>query len=102
MCRHSYELGAYGGRIYAIAVRVKPDYDDVQEFGVTVYYSTGKGENIDVARIDTDHGGPHLDRLFLEDPDKKFLDPDLEWHEAEKQLSDNWRDYARKYERNRG
>lgn len=97
---YSYELARYAGRLYHLSVRVVPDFNDVEEFAVVVYYKQDDGSKVQIARIDTAHGRTHFDRLFLQDPDKKDLD--VSWYEAEEKLESNWREYARQYEQNHG
>ncbi|SDL08549.1 hypothetical protein SAMN04515672_0123 [Natronorubrum texcoconense] len=94
--KRSFELSEYAGRPYHLVIRGEPDLTDPDEFAVTVYYNDPeRGSSIPVARIDTDHGQSHLDKLFLEDAPKEWMDIDL-W-DAVDYLIDHHPEYARKH-----
>jgi hypothetical protein len=50
-----------------------------------------------VARIDTDHGYTHVDRLYRRDESKERVD--LDFFEAWDRLKSRWRTYAEEYEK---
>jgi len=78
-----------------------PDINDVVKFAVTIhYYDTDADETVEIARIDTAHGVTHFDKLFRRDQPKERLD--IAHPEAEKRLRENWRQYARSYDRTHG
>lgn len=92
----SMELDEFAGRSFFLAIRGEPDLTDPAEFGVTVYYTDPRSdEHVPVARIDTDHGRTHLDKLFLEGEPKEWMDCTL-W-EAVEHLSRMHPEYARQY-----
>lgn len=98
---YAYKLGAYAGREYSLSVSGAPDINDVEEFAVTAhYYDLAADETVEIARIDTAHGSTHFDELFRRDQPKVELDAD--YLDAEKRLRENWRRYARSYDRSYG
>lgn len=50
--------------------------------------------HVEVARIDTEHGEPHFDRLFEPDQPKEWLGQGYTYADARRKLLSNWRDYA--------
>ena len=76
---HSYEtidLGTYRSDSYFLTGFVKPDPsdyaefdpdEDAEEYGVTLVRSSTHPleDNIQIVRMDTTHGRPHLDRVYL-------------------------------------
>lgn len=54
-----------------------------------------------IARIETRHGGVHFDKLYRRDEPREFLDDVEEYWEAEERLVENWRTYARGFSKNR-
>lgn len=103
MAEHvTWTLGSYRGQPYYLTVRVTPSFDEAEDFSVTVHYADpSTEETVQVARIDTDHGYTHFDRLYRRDRPKDPIDVDV-W-EAATLLEENWRRYARSFEdRSRG
>lgn len=97
----TWELGTYGERVYQLTIRVVPNYDVVEAFSVVVHYRDPRTDSgVQVARIDTSHGYPHVDRLYRRDQPKEPLDVDV-WEAAER-LEANWRRYARQHDRVHG
>lgn len=93
-----YQLGEYESRAYFLVARARPDFDDPEEFAVTVKYNdSATGEAIQIARIDTAHGYTHFDRLYRRDEPKEPLD--LDFWEAIERLEENWRTYASSHAR---
>lgn len=94
---HHERLGRYRGRPYFLSLRAEPGVNDPEEFAVVLYYDTTEGERVQVARIDTDHGYTHIDRLYRRDEPK---DPvDLDFFGAWDHVKDTWRTYAEEYEK---
>lgn len=65
-------LGPHAGDIHILKQRAIPDFNDPPEFGLTLLVKWPDEDNWTMARIDTDHGGTHIDRLWLKTPDKEF------------------------------
>lgn len=96
----SYELTTYAGRPYFLKIRATPNLENPEEFAVTVYFNDpDRREGVDVARIDTDHGYTHLDKLFLERQPKERMNVGL-W-DAVEHLIEHHPEYARKYRERR-
>lgn len=94
-------LGIYRRRRYQLAIRAVPNFDTVEEFSVVVYYRADQfGETVQIARIDTNHGFAHFDRLYHREQPKDPLDADV-W-EAAALLERNWRRYGASYDRVHG
>lgn len=95
------QLGDYQGRRYFLTIRVTPSFNEIEEFGVVVYYLKPEtGTTVQIARIDTSHGFVHFDRLYHRARPKDPIDVDV-W-EAANLLATNWRRYARSYDRAHG
>ena len=94
---YSYRLGEYHGNVYHLTVSGEPSINDVEDFSVTVhYFDEEKEEEVEIARIDTRHGGVHFDKLYRRDEPREFLDIEDYW-EAEEMLRENWRTYAKSF-----
>jgi hypothetical protein len=50
--------------------------------------------HIEIARIDTEHGEPHFDRLYGSSQRKDWLGHDYTYEDARRELFSNWREYA--------
>jgi|GEM_PF-4847009 len=95
---YGYRLGEYSGNVYHITVAGKPDINDVEEFSVSVHYFDEEcEEQVQIARIDTRHGGIHFGKLYRRDQPHEFLDDMEEYWEAEEKLKENWRTYAKSF-----
>ncbi|MDY6764522.1 MAG: hypothetical protein SV377_02365 [Halobacteria archaeon] len=93
-----YKLGEYKDKIYFLSARVEPDFDDPDDFAVIVFYNDPDIDtNVEIARIDNAHGYVHFDKLYRRDQPKEELDVNV-W-EAVEMLEDNWRTYARSFEK---
>lgn len=91
-------LGDYRGRRYVLTIRATPNFNEIEEFGVVLYYLEPRTDaTIQIARIDTSHGHVHFDRLYRRDQPKEPIDVDL-W-EAAKRLEANWRQDAKSHDR---
>lgn len=64
------KLGRYRGRSYFLYAHVKPSFNDIQEYVVTIYHKTSDGEKQQIARFDDSHGFKHFDKLFEDRPYK--------------------------------
>ena len=102
-------LGTHLGYEVHIAVRRVPEgatYPD--DFGVNMYIPRSDGDNIDIARVDTDHGACHIDRFYLpEGHDKRHHDFGFSTDRPEGAIryfteNDNWREWVERYEENHG
>lgn len=56
--------------------------------------------HVEVARIDTEHGEPHFDRLYESDQPKDWLGQDYPYEDARADLLSNWREYADQFLKN--
>ena len=94
------ELGEYRGETYFLVGRARPGLNDLEEFAVTIYYNDERTEEtVEIVRIDTAHDYTHIDQLYRRDEPKEALD--VGFWEAIETLEENWRTYARGYERSR-
>lgn len=94
-------LGTFRDRTYYLTIRVTPSFNDVEEFSATVHYSDpATDREIQIARIDTEHGYTHFDRLYRRDQQKDPIDVDV-W-EAATLLEENWRQYAESFHNRTG
>lgn len=101
--RRTYRLGTYADRPYFLTVPAWPQEraGDVEEFAVSVHYDDPeRGTSVEVARIDDAHDVVHVDKLYRRGQPKEELDVTL-W-EAEEYLIENWRRFAREYEKTHG
>lgn len=91
-----YALREYNGAEYHLSIRASPGWDRPDDFAVTVYfYDENRDENVSIARIDTDHGSTHFDKLYRRGEPTEDVDYDIK--EATKKLQSNWRTYAESY-----
>lgn len=99
------QVGEYRSRPYFISIRADPDFENTTDFAVSLYYNDRYTEGtVEIARIDTAHGFTHIDREYhREQPTDPIFDdlPNEQavW-KAQTHLDENWRDYAKRYERN--
>ncbi len=105
------DLGRYRGDDYFVAGFVEPDpakygnYDpdvDADEYGVTLVRaaSTPLEENTEIVRMDTAHGRPHLDQLYLPadaSGRKVWLEEGYEYSRMKRYLLANWKHFADRY-----
>lgn len=101
-----YEVGSLRGRVYRVGVRMDPSLNDVQSFAVVLFFERADGSRVELAKIDDaehDDGEVHFDRYYrAESAERKDFDIDVDSvFEAEDLLAENWRRYARIYQRNR-
>lgn len=104
------DLGTYRGDDYFLTGFVEPpplegeDYDpdeDADEYGVVLARSTAFGSNVEVVRLDTAHGRPHLDLVYLP-PEaranrKIWLDEGYTYVRMKQYLLANWRRFLDRY-----
>lgn len=103
------KLGAFGGKIHLLFWEARPDMDDLKEFVVNISYSdfiNGEPKRIQIVRIDNVGKPLHVDQLWREGEPKKKLDwRGTRWElfsRAVEELRENWKKYARRWDRNRG
>lgn len=108
----SIDLGTYRGANYVLVGFVEPEpaeraaYDpdtDADNYGVTlVRVGTGPLEtNTEIVRLDTSHGQPHVDRVYLP-PDadttrKIWLDDDYTYTRMKQYVVSNWQWFVDAY-----
>jgi len=101
------DLGCYRGADYFLTGFVEPepaagqDYDpdvDAEGYGVVLARSTPLGSNDEVARMDTAHGQPHLDLLYVPPgtPERRkvWLDEGYTYERMKQYFLANWRRFA--------
>ena len=92
-----YDLGTYRQRTYLLRLRADPDFEDVADFAVTIYYKNAqKQKKVQIARVDTTHGYTHFDRLYRRDEPKDPVDWGL-WETVER-FKSKWRTWAESHE----
>lgn len=105
----SQRIGVYDGWPIHVAVSQEPASAVApQEFAVNLFVPNENGENVDIARIDTDHRGCHMDRLYLpeghderrEDYTVQYEDPDEAFGHFVRERE--WEYYTRRYDENHG
>lgn len=76
--------------------------DDAEEWGLTIHFQPDEpyASHIEVARIDTGHGQPHFDRLYLPQQPKEWLGQDYTYEQARQDLFSNWQRYADQFLQN--
>lgn len=108
----SIDLGSYRGDDYFLVGFVDPDpshheeYDpdeDADDYGATLVRSTShpNEENVEIVRMDTAHGRPHMDRVYLP-PDadlerKEWLDEGYTYERMMRYLLVNWKEFVDRY-----
>lgn len=110
------DLGTYRDDDYFLVGFVEPEpsatdsyvpREDAEDYGVAVVRSADDPfeENVQIVRMDTTHGRPHLDRLYLPgDSDaaqKRWLDFDFGYDRMKAYLLANWKTFVDRYVRNR-
>jgi len=101
------DLGEYGGEAYFLVGFVDPEPDepfhpdeDADRYGVSVARSASRpsGNNVEVGRMDTAHGRPHLDREYLpsdaDRPKKVWLESGYSYERMKRYLLSNWKHFA--------
>ena len=102
-----YYVGTYRSREFQIGVRAGPSLNVVESFAVVLFYERPTGEHVEIAKIDNsehEEGTVHFDRYYrVEEAERKDFGIEIgSIFEAENLLEENWRRYARLYERNHG
>lgn len=96
----TYDLGEYKQRIYFIHLRATPNFENVDDFAVIIFYKDANTEEqIQIARVDTTHGYTHFDRLYKRTQPKDPVDWSL-WETVEK-FNSKWRRWAEGHEKKR-
>lgn len=107
MTHKSHPLGELNGNVYLVVLR--PDYDlvDVDQTDgwciTLICRNSSSMEEEEVVTIDTAHGYVHIDLNFVDHPFKsdKIPKDHLDYWSAYDKVVENWKDFARKHERNR-
>lgn len=75
---------------------------DAEQWGICVHFQPDEpyGSHVEIARIDTEHGEPHFDRLYKPDQRKEWLGQSYTYDEARRNLLSNWREYADEFFQN--
>lgn len=106
------DLGTYRGDYYFLKGFVEPepsggeDYDpqeDAENYGVALVReaSTPLEDKIQIVRMDTAHGQPHMDKVYLP-PDtskqeKVWLEDGYTYKRMKQYLLANWQEFADRY-----
>lgn len=105
-------LGTYtdvagADHFYFLPVAIEPDpatvedLDDAENWCVAVAREAPLPDesNTEIVRIDTEHGTPRVDKLWLRPghPERKQWLDGYTVHDARRHLQRNWREYARRY-----
>ena len=98
MDKNTELLGKFKNNFYSISRKVKPSFQNIKHFSVTIHYTDERNEEVEIVRIDNSHGYVHIDKLFEEGEPKEEM-KELDAFTAYEFLKKNWRDYAKKYER---
>lgn len=100
-------LESHGGYLHLLKRRARPSQQDPVEFALTLLFRDPAEETEHViARIDTDHGGVHIDRFWLESPDQDFRPDWGMWEDAYPWFFEKingvsrWRILSNKYQEN--
>lgn len=103
------KLGAFKGKTHLLFWEARPDMDNLEEFVVNISYSDfagGEPRRVQIVRIDNVGKPLHMDQLWKEGEPKKELNwRGTRWElfsRAVEELNNNWRKYARRWDRNRG
>lgn len=94
-------LGEYNGKVYFLYAQAEPDFNEIQDYVVTVFYRLSGGKKKQIARFDTAHNEAHFDRLFENHPFKqeKIWKPEMSFWKALELARNNWRTWASRYEK---
>jgi len=105
----SFGLGDYRGDTYLLVGFVEPDpheYDefdpaeDAVNYGWTLVQKAESplDKNVEIARMDTRHGQPHLDKEYLprgtNEEKKMFLEDGYSFERMRDYLLENWQKFA--------
>lgn len=104
-------LPPHRGRDFFVTVFVEPDPADIDSFdlsedadqwGISVHFQPDDpyAGHVEVARIDTQHGEPHFDRLYESTQRKEWLGQEYTYEEARRDVLSNWREYADRFFQN--
>jgi len=111
------DLGTYRGDDYVLVGFVEPDPDgraaydpatDAENYGVTVARVTPDptAANIEIIRLDTVHGQPHMDLAYLPpdtDADRKmWLDEGYTYSRMKRYLLTHWELFVDRYHHHTG
>lgn len=87
---------------------MEPDPDDLESFdpsgdaeqwGISIHFQPDDPDasHLEIARIDTGHGEPHIDRLYEPDQRKDWFGQDYTYEDVRRELLSNWREYADRF-----
>jgi len=70
--------------------------DDADQWGLSLHFQPDDPyeHHTEVARIDTSHGEPHFDHLYVSPQRKEWLGQEYTFADARRRLLSNWRTYA--------
>jgi hypothetical protein len=102
-------IGSHLGYRVFVGPHRRPDGAPLpDEFGLNLFIPNKDGENASIARIDTDHDGCHIDRLYLpEGHRRRRQDYSVDVFSPEGALRyflehDRWQEWVEKYDANHG
>lgn len=90
-------LDWYEGDRYFLNIAEEPNDPNSWCVSVVRVADEDSKPNTNVVRIDTDHGTPHMDKLWLRPGNRKEWFSNLTEDNAVDHLVDNWREYAYRY-----
>lgn len=102
---YSYIIGYYRNRPYTLLIR--PDYsgltdtdsvEDNYRVSIVIYFRY-EGEEHEIVRIDNSHGYMHIHR-FYNSQDEEREEIDLNFWKAIEYVKENWKRFAKLYDRN--
>lgn len=108
----SIDLGTYRGSTYVLVGYVEPEPDadsaydpanDAENYGWSVVRTANSpaDDNDEIVRMDTRHGQPHLDRVFLppdsDEPRKRWLESGYGYRRMRDYLLQQWQAFADLY-----
>lgn len=94
------KLGVYKDRKYFLYAHVKPSFNNIQEYVITIYYKNREEDKNQIARFDDSHGFKHFDKLFDDHPYKNSKPPTKNkgFWDLYRFAENKWKTWARKYE----
>jgi hypothetical protein len=104
-------LPPHRGRDFLATVFVEPDpenfdsfdpSEDASRWGISIHFQPDDpyASHIEIARIDTEHGEPHFDRLYEPSQPKDWLGHEYTYEDARRELFSHWREYADQFFKN--
>jgi hypothetical protein len=108
----SIDLGSYRDCNYVLVGYVEPEpdadsaydpADDAENYGWSLVRTANSplDDNIEIVRMDTRHGQPHLDRVFLppdsDEPPRRWLESGYSYRRMRDYLLQQWQAFADLY-----